>query len=308
MKKLLNFGFVMVAMASLVFISSCGDSEDPAPKGPTVSFNTGTGLISDDVQLNPGDAMAFKVTITKGDKNLDKLYIKEGNVKLTATFTEEGESPESTDEFDLSGSGPVVVSITGINASQNEGVTDYTIVAADKDGVEGSVKVTVQVTTESESPAVTEFTAVLMGAHQNATDGSFMDAATGTVYKVAEAASNDTKIDFIYYYGATNKASLAAPSDATVLEFNSLGVANWGTKNATKLSTVAGADYDSYTTNEELSAAVDAENPSGTLSNELSVNDVILFTTADGIKGAIKVTAITAETTGSITLSVKIES
>ncbi len=308
MKKLLNYGFVLVALVSLAFISSCGDPEDPAPNGPSVSFNTGDGLITGDVQLNPGDAMAFKVTVTKGDKNLEKLYIKEGNVKLTATFTEEGETSEVTDEFELSGSGPVVVTISGINASQNEGVTAYSIVAADKDGLEGSVEVNVQVSTPDESPAVTEFTAILMGAHENATDGSFMDAATGTVYKVAEAATNDSKVDFVYYYGATNKVTLAAPSDASVLEFGSLGVANWGTKNETKMATVAGADYSSYTTNDELSAAVDAESPSGTLSNELAVDDVILFTTADGIKGAIKVTAVEASTTGTITLSVKIES
>ena len=103
-----------------------------------------------------------------------------------------------------------------------------------------------------------EFTAVLMGGQSNADVGSYLDADAGTVYKQSVAPANSAAIDIIYYYGTTNRATLVAPTDATVNGGGTnLTLATvLTTKNATKFNTNPGispAEFDAMTTDADIS-------------------------------------------------------
>ena len=118
-----------------------------------------------------------------------------------------------------------------------------------------------------------------------------------------DAKTNSTLIDFLYYYGATNKASIAAPDDAdaaTVFNNANNGLATWSTRNSTKFKTTAlsAAEFDALAN--DLLIVSNATGASDTDENNLAVGNVIAFITdADktgGSKmGLIKVVSLSQQ-------------
>ena len=194
-----------------------------------------------------------------------------------------------------------VVPSTGI---ANGTVIDIEFYLEDKDA---DNSVTKSFTITSGAGNISRFTAVLMGA-QSSTTGSFLDANTGTVYVQATANTNQSLIDVVYYYGNTNLATLCAPNDETVGGggTNFSLCEGWTTKNATTFgpSSVTSAEFDAMTDDSVLS---EISGLSATKSTSLDVSNVIAFMTADGKKGLIKVSALEAVNTGTITINVIIQ-
>jgi hypothetical protein len=113
-------------------------------------------------------------------------------------------------------------------------------------------------------------------------------------------------IDIVYFYGATNNASLAAPDDAGANEFSVFALDSWSTKNSTKFTAVLAVDFDTVLGAEDIDGFV-SSTPANSKASKLSAGDVVGFETANGQKGLVKVTDITTGETGSITISVKIQ-
>jgi hypothetical protein len=178
------------------------------------------------------------------------------------------------------------------------------LTATDKDNQTSSKSI--DVTVEGGAVNFNEFTAILMGAQSNAA-GSTLDADAGTVYKLADASSNQALIDILYYYGSTNKATFVAPNDETVNGGSSdfTWTQSWTTQNATKfgVSTMTSAEFDAIT-DADLAAITGL---SASKATDLGVDDVLNFVTAGGKNGALKVTALTASNSGTITITVKIQ-
>jgi predicted transcriptional regulator len=128
---------------------------------------------------------------------------------------------------------------------------------------------------------------------------------------MTDATANQNKVDFVYFYGATNLATLASPSD-TDAQTIFTAIADWTTINATKLgaTTLTATEFDAIDDDAEIVIA--ATGLTATKANTLEVGDVIAFETAStsanaSKKGLLKVVAITPENTGTITIAVKVQ-
>jgi hypothetical protein len=288
MKKV-NLFLLGLTVVGVTFFTSCGEEEASAP--PVITID----------QASPVTASAGSVTLTgeivaEGKLDQVKLFIVTGDAE-----TQYGSAYTSFKAGDIT----TTDDMNYIFRFDVDGLTEscsVKIEATDKENQTSSKSVQVTVATGA---AIDEFTAILMGA-QGSTTGSALDVHTGTVYKLAEATA--ANIDILYYYGSTNKATLVAPNDATVNggsgDFS--WTAGWGTQNPTKfgMSSLSASAFDAMDDDTELAAI---SGLSASKVTDLGVDDVVEFITADGKKGALKVTALTAASDGTITINVKIQ-
>jgi len=170
-----------------------------------------------------------------------------------------------------------------------------------------TASVSFTITVEAVGGPINTWTATL-GSHQS-TKGSSFASTTGTVYSIADAKANSSLVDFMYYYGAENFATLAAPDDATVESvFSSAdGPASWTTRNATRFAetNLSAGDFDAI--EDDLTIVEEATGASATKVNELSDGDVVAFVTADDKMGLVKVVSITTGAGGEMEISVIVQ-
>jgi len=292
MKKV-SILFTAIAFMAVGVFTSC---EEEGSMAPIITF--------DDASYTAGAGGAITITgEIESEAGLDEVRVFEVN--------------DAGDETQLE----VVTSFNGLPITEgadgltyafrfdlnvSDGTVQVKMRATDKDDQETSKTVSV---TGASAGAISSFTAVLMGAQDNASTGSALDASAGDVYTLANANSNSALIDMIYYYGATNTATLAAPDDATVNggSGNLTLATGYTTKNPTRFNAspgVTASEFDAATDDSEIAGL---SGLSASIITSLSQNDVIGFETADGKLGLIKVTAITAGATGSMTITVKIQ-
>ncbi len=146
---------------------------------------------------------------------------------------------------------------------------------------------------------ITAYSDKIYGDQANNSAGSFFATSTGTVYTQALAKTNAASVDFLYYYGATNKATLAAPNDApaaTIYDNATNGLQTWSVKNATEIrETMLTADiFNAVAADSTLTQLYDAAaiGAAATSATDLAVGDVVAFKTVGNKKGFIKVVAI----------------
>lgn len=141
------------------------------------------------------------------------------------------------------------------------------------------------------------------GSGQRTSD-TFFDSSTGGVYSVDDVVGgvdgiSSANIDFGYYYGTNNLASLAAPSAYPTTVYN-LGAdgANWNTLNATTFRPVNNLTLDDFNAigpadasrlvQEYEIATEDATNQI----NQLSAGELYAFRTVDNRYGILRVDEI----------------
>ncbi|MEM9673804.1 MAG: fasciclin domain-containing protein [Bacteroidota bacterium] len=158
---------------------------------------------------------------------------------------------------------------------------------------------------------VAEYEAVLLAAPigqgpGERTSETFFSASSGETYSVDDVVAgtdgvSSADIDFGYYYGATNNASLAAPSDypQQVYDLTSTG-ANWSALNETMFSPANNLTLDDFNAigpadavrlvlEYELASAASAPVAEITA---LSAGDLVTFKTVDDLYGIIRVLEI----------------
>ncbi|MFC2087919.1 hypothetical protein ACFLSA_07155, partial [Bacteroidota bacterium] len=157
------------------------------------------------------------------------------------------------------------------------------------------------------------YSTVILGGQTNATYGSSFASINGNVYKWADAMANSDKIDFVYFYGSTNGATIASPKDdQAAVAFGSLEFTDWDTQNDTKFAKVSGVNWSEVTGDGII--VEKAVNLNDTRANQLTVDQIVAFETAStsahpSKKGLFKVTSISG-TTGAdrqITIEVKVQ-
>jgi len=183
---------------------------------------------------------------------------------------------------------------------------DYIFSVTDKEGQSYSVTVKVTKKEEAQASDATKYTAVLMGAQSNATVGSFYDVENNIVYTLSDANSHQADVDFVYYYGSTNEATIAAPNDETVNGGSGdfTWTQDWSVQNATSFYVLSGVDFDAIQTTTDVDNAIAGQSSPLTKVTQLTVGSVIGFTTAAGTNGVFKVTALNAANDGTITIDV----
>jgi len=298
MKKRLSIVFGLLAAGMLMFTSCSDDSTEPGDINPSMTFVGGTGYTSGDVTFTTGTEFTVGINAFSSTESNAKLT----NFKVTRVF---GNKPEvvldstfNKDQFSID---------MIFNANAEVGTENFIFLITDKDGK--TKQLNFVVTTQSAAGPINTFSMKIMGAQQSTTGSSFA-SIDGSVYSLADAKTNAIKVDWLYFYGATNHATLAAPDDAdaaTIFNNATNGLQEWAVLNPTRFKKVTDAiDWDNIN-NDAVIVAQTATGVTLTKANELAASDVLAFVTATGKKGLIKVNSISGTATGTITISVKVQ-
>jgi hypothetical protein len=307
MKKLRNYYLAVLAIGSLGFMTSCGDDEDVQPEErPTIEFIGGTGFTSGDRTVAAGEEIVTKVHAASGqsDTNLERFTIKVSTNGATAATL-----------FDTTGLKGESFDYTARYFTQGvAGTSVYTYTVEDNKGRTTDKTYTITTTSANTGAAINTFTTQLFGSSTNP-NPSFFATSTGTRYYRNTAPANASKIDFVYFYGSTNLATIAAPNDDSfgtgTNQISSLNVHTWSKRNATtfKTTTLSATDFNNITSDAGITTAYTAGVNTTVVSRAsgLTAGKVIAFKTEAGKQGLILVQSITGTTAGTITLDVKVQ-
>ncbi|MDO1448830.1 hypothetical protein Q0590_21310 [Rhodocytophaga aerolata] len=278
--------FAAVSMFTMTSCSSEEDTVDPAPTATIASTTPATAKVGDEITLSAA-------------------VVAQSKIKSIVTRLDNADLDTKTSNFTNSTSDNYSFKYA-IPSTAGGKELKFTIVVTDsKDRV---VNATHTVKVDATGSVRTQSAKLIYG-QDNTTNGSFYTTeATGTVYKQADAKTNAAKVDFLYFYGATNLATLATPSDAdakTMYNNSTTGLQTWSKLNTTKFKelTMTKAEFEASTFASIETAATGA---TATKINNLTANKVIGFITEGGKKGIIFVNSVTGTSAGNIDITVKI--
>lgn len=159
---------------------------------------------------------------------------------------------------------------------------------------------------------INTYTAVIMSDLENPDGSSFYSLEDNKLMSLNQADVASGEVDLIYYYGATNKATLCSPADEGVRAFTdsqgSVVVDRLEIKNDTKIAMtdMTVADFTAVTND----GPILAKKPATTLTaaNNLAKDKVIYCETVTGKKALVLVKNITGgQGTSYITIEVKVQ-
>ncbi|MCF8373978.1 MAG: hypothetical protein K9H64_20305 [Bacteroidales bacterium] len=300
MKKI-NFLFMLMLALTVGIFTSCTDDETDPPT--VVATLQGTPTYA------PGTSVTYHLVIAANEDLVD-FWAEESTTSLPLSDIENVDPIDAFEEGDL----------VNFSKNLNKVEFDYTYHIPATVGANTEITIgfevndkksmtteTVTFTVVSGAGEISRFSAKLMGAQSNA-EGSYLDASSGSVMVQSVADNAQGTIDIVYYYGNTNKATICAPSDVSVNggTGNLSLCAAWFTKNATTFgaSAVTETEFNGMTDDAMLSSIAGL---SATKMTDLAVGDIFAFTTADDKNGLVRVTALTPDATGTITIDVVIQ-
>jgi hypothetical protein len=290
----------LLLLSGTIFISSCkkDSTTTDVTYPPTVNFKGGTAYTSINTTLFTGQEFLVGITAQANATSGKKLV----NFKAARTFnnitTVEVNTTIDSDNFTWE---------QQFFANTNVGDERWTFTITDKDGESNEVYFVI--TTEATAADINSFSDVILGSYDNTAHGSSFASSTGAVYFLADAKVNAAKVDWLYFYGVTNQATLAAPDDAAAATlFNSTtnGLQTWSIRNATRFRlATGGAVWDNITTAADIADI--AVNTTETKVNLLEVGNIVVFKTVGNKLGVIKIDGLVTGAAGSITYSVKVQ-
>jgi hypothetical protein len=295
MKKL-SFLFAILLMASATFFTSC--SKDTTTTPPTIMLNAGPGYTAADVSVPVNTVLKIGVIANSTTGKLTNLKISQTISGMSTTILDSTFTAKDALNEDFT-----------ITASPVAGVVKLTFRITADDGEYAEASLTITTT----SAPINTYTAVLLGGQENPNLGSFYSTIDNAVMKLAAARSNSQTVDMVYYYGATNHASIVAVSDNQLQGVPSfVECASWPTQNETKFKLTTGVDWSTIT--DESGILANATDLTVTHINQLAVGDIVSFQTATtssnpSKKGMYKVMEVngTGGADRSITIEVKIQ-
>lgn len=302
MKQTIKF-FTAFVFASIIALTSCSKDETTTVTETKVTLSDSLGkntinskeafaLVSVKVELPSGTTLKT-AKFERKIGTASAVTIFDNNRMDTVTdFEASSVFPDDFEGVTLVGGEKVVYTLTVTDSKSKTaiGSTEYTVVR--ENGIIAS-------------------SVIELGAQANtAVEYKFLGLADNfATYTAGTSTANSSKIDFVYYYGATGKNALAAPSnvDGAQVIWDKV-IADWATKNETKFKTTAltATEFDNImnTTkvddtfyNLDFSAATDKV-------TELSAGDVVAFKTAAGVVGLAKFTAVASANDGSMKIQI----
>ncbi|MEQ9101291.1 MAG: hypothetical protein RIF36_05735 [Imperialibacter sp.] len=320
MKKLFRNLLFFSAIGSVAILASCGgDEEEPLPTAPSIEVEVeGVEVSGSAISAVEGETATFTVVVTaEGLFNTLKIVPSVDGVAGTAQFIGKDEAAVTLTEEGTVGT---VVVTYEFDAEDVGKELSWEFVGVDDEAQEASKTFTA--TVEAAPVEVVVYTETLIGGQSNATLGSFYDAEENKVYKYAETReTHSASVDFLFFYGDTNKYAIAAmdDADANTAFSSALNVTNalsaiMPTKNATKFKVTAltAAQFDAIGDVDALASAYGEVAADASKVNNLEAGKVFAFVQASARgskKGLVKVvkTDGTSGTNRSITVTVKIE-
>lgn len=292
----------MMLLGIALTFTSCKKDETTVA-APTVTVNGGNTSIELDLAITKQVTIDIKA-VAGTDRTIKTLTIDRAipgssTIKIYTASPDKNEVTYSHQD-----------SIAGM-VSANVTVT-YSITATDNKDL-----VTTQIFTVKfiQTNNILTSSTVVLGAQSNTTVeykflgiannfASYTAGATGT------AKANSEKIDFVYYYGNTDKNSFASPTNTDGAQVIwSSEIASWTTKNDTKFkaTTITASQFDVIKDNTKVDDSfknIDFNTATVSKMTDLKNNDVISFQTASGKKGLIKFLTTASDNQGSATLVV----
>lgn len=306
MKKTIQIIAIAAFTVSIMATSCSKDETTTTILGvPSISLTDsfGTNTI-DTTNFFVKPFMKFSASPSAGT-TLDsaKLEIKVNGVPYTA---DEFMELDSTEKKGMENTIPVSAFTSKLPL--NVGNT-LTFIFSVKDSKK-QVKSSTLVYTVIKDNGIVASTEIELGAQSNTTiPYKFLGLANNfTTYTAGisgTAKSNSGNIDFVYYYGPTDKNTFAAPSnlDGAKVVWNS-EINMWPKQNRTKfkVSTLTIGEFDSIKNNtkkDDVFANIDFATGTTDKVTSIAVGNVYAFQTASGVKGLAKFTSISNDNTGS---------
>ncbi|MDP2423710.1 MAG: hypothetical protein Q8M23_05120 [Bacteroidales bacterium] len=147
------------------------------------------------------------------------------------------------------------------------------------------------VTVNSSGVTVKKKSNVALGSFNDTEFGSFYNTADEAVYLIGPAGTNATKVDLVFFKGATSLNTIASPDDATA-QSTFAAISGWSTKNQTRFntSTITVAQFNVIGSVYKFPDFNTAN--SLTRINQLAENQVFMFKTQAGKLGLVKVVTL----------------
>ncbi|MFA0961409.1 hypothetical protein AB9P05_06360 [Roseivirga sp. BDSF3-8] len=237
MRRLTNYA-ALLAMMGAIFLFSCGDDEeiDPIGVGDSPAF-TFTGEDADSINRTApvfrgavGESFDVNVAVNAPNGfNVLRIY-KVVDGTRTETLEEYVRTTSGQTDFDANFS-------YVIEAEDADNLTEIEFEAVDDEN---------ETTTESieiivNEPAVNMYSAVLLAAPlADGSSNTFFSSENGNIYSDDDVTGTtediSSTIDFGYYYGNTDAATLASPA---AYPSEILSLSGWNTLNNTELRITA---------------------------------------------------------------------
>ncbi|WNJ19553.1 hypothetical protein [Pontibacter sp. G13] len=272
--------------ATTLFIATaalfgCGEDDNITPSSPDLEFISGSGFITDDVTVEPGSTLNFRIRADRGDAALDQLSILENNnpigdlTRLTVEGAEPISNPISLSGDDRDG---LTYTITIASSSSEESI-DYAFRVTDSDGLLRTIGVTV--TTEEPGTPVSERTGLLLSNSAGPAGKGGLDLSTGS-----ETGSSSGDADLV-----DEGIDLNQPFDQNWIQM-------FSSTNGAELRTPAsGLDYDAVLNQEDIVAAYNAGTPIAT--TEIVNTGDLFLVLADNVYYLLEVTDVVITGTAS---------
>jgi hypothetical protein len=285
MKKTMYL-MAMLFMAGAMVFTSCTKDEDPVEPidlTPGIVFMGGADYVSDDATMIVGTA--FKVGINASENATSKKNI--ASFKAVRIFDN-----ISTTVYEEDGIGdPTYTWESTENANANVGQERWTFTVTDNDGLISELSFII--TTGAGGSAVLAYADLNMGSFDDSHYGSFMATVTANVLKKAEATAVQPLVDIVFYNGATNGVTFAAPSNSDAKDVYDLDAAGWTTFNNTMFM-ASGLSSDDFTAIGDTYAFPSFTGDADDMNN-LSIGDVIYFKTVTDKQGYIRINSSTRD-------------
>jgi hypothetical protein len=272
MKKLSLLSLAMLLMAGLMFSGCSKDDDDDPDMGPSIILKTGEGYTFEDFEVEEGSTVKFGVIAQKStthDNNLTRFNINYNELTLVdSTFNSSSFNGDYEIQFVGVGDAQLVFTVTAEGGMTAKTELNVTVIDA---GVE-----------------VRKTTGIELGSFNDAL-GSFYNTVDDEVYTVSEAFQNQEKVDFLFFKGALNINTIAAPDDEAAATIETFLLDQWTTKNQTRFNHTD-MDAEAFDAIEEDHVFPDFnEDEALTRINELEIDQVVLFRTDAGKHGYFKV-------------------
>lgn len=277
---------LMSAMSSMALFYSCSDDEEEEFESPSISVTASA------TSAEEGDEITFDVSIS-APEGFDRYNVYVGVDGGDLTFQDE----YTVDDIDGAAAGDLEVThsiSTTLDDVEVGSVLTFQFEVVDAENQTATTEIDITIT----SPEARVYSAVLLAAPLGDKSGeSFFSTSDGETYSPEEVESTSAaispNIDFGYYYGSSDHASIASPAGFLTTVF-SAQVSAWNTKNATviKSTDLGESEFTEVTTYADIDEVFDAGTDEEGIISNLEEGSVVAFETVSGVRGLILVSAI----------------
>jgi hypothetical protein len=306
MKKTIKTLLFLFVASSLVLVSCKKDdttATTTVPNGPVITLKDSFATGDYDLKAQ-NSILNVNVTAQSGTILVTNKIERQVNSAAATTLSSGNVMASQINGFSLSL--PVSSLLTGVTLAPGTMVT-FTYSVTDSKAQTTKTSITY---TAVQNNSIATSNLIELGAQTNSMmEYKFLGIADNfTAYTAGAngtAKANSSKVDFVYYYGATGLNSFAAPANvdgAQVIWGNEIG--GWATKNATQFKTtsITKVQFLNYKDNLKTNVLINTVDFSAGAVDKVTgikQDDVIAFKTASGTQGLIYFSAVAADNAGS---------